>query len=49
MLSLRLSNSLTFFIDIVKTVVKPFLDKFVVIFIDGILIYSKPSEEDVEP
>ncbi|XP_073277711.1 uncharacterized protein [Primulina huaijiensis] len=35
----------TAFMDLMNRVFKPFLDKFVVVFIDDILVYS-PSEED---
>ncbi|GJX93646.1 reverse transcriptase domain-containing protein [Tanacetum coccineum] len=40
-----LTNSLAVFMDLMNRVCKPYLDKFVIIFIDDILIYSKTKEE----
>jgi len=34
--------------DLINRVFKPYLDKFAVVFIDDILIYSKDGEEYVE-
>ena len=42
-----LTNAPTAFIDLMHRVFQPFLDRFVVVFVDDILIYSK-SEEDHE-
>jgi hypothetical protein len=39
------TNALAVFMDLMHRIFSPFLDKFVVIFIDDILIYSKSPEE----
>nr|GEY84515.1 retrotransposon protein, putative, Ty3-gypsy subclass [Tanacetum cinerariifolium] len=43
-----LTNALAVFMDLMDWVCKPYLDKFMIIFIDDILIYSKSKEEHVE-
>ena len=40
-----LNDTPTTFIDLVNMVFKPFLDNFVMIFIDDILIFSSSQEE----
>ncbi|GKC88755.1 putative reverse transcriptase domain-containing protein [Tanacetum coccineum] len=40
-----LTNALAVFMDLMNRVCKPYLDKFVIVFIDDILIYSKTKED----
>ncbi|GJZ04094.1 putative reverse transcriptase domain-containing protein, partial [Tanacetum coccineum] len=40
-----LTNRPTVFMDLMNRVCKPYLDKFVIVFIDNILIYSKTKED----
>ena len=42
-----LTNALAEFMDLMHRVFQPYLDQFVVVFLDGILIYSQ-SEVDHE-
>nr|GEY08354.1 putative reverse transcriptase domain-containing protein [Tanacetum cinerariifolium] len=44
----RLTNALGVFMDLMNRVYKPYLDKFVIVFIDDILIYSKDKKEHEE-
>nr|GEY85526.1 putative reverse transcriptase domain-containing protein [Tanacetum cinerariifolium] len=43
-----LTNAPAVFMDLMNRVCKPYLDKFVIIFIDDILIYSKDKKEHEE-
>lgn len=45
MMLFRLTNILVAFIDMTNRVFQPYLDQFVVIFIDDILIYSRSDEK----
>jgi hypothetical protein len=44
----RLIEAPTYFMYLVDKVVMEYLDKFVIVFIDGILVYSKSEEEHEE-
>ena len=41
----RLTNAPATFMDLMHRVFQPYLDQFIVVFVDGILIYSKSKEE----
>ncbi|GKE55155.1 putative reverse transcriptase domain-containing protein [Tanacetum coccineum] len=43
-----LANAPTVFMDLMNRVCKPYLDKFMIVFIDDILIYSKSKQEHKE-
>nr|GFA89688.1 putative reverse transcriptase domain-containing protein [Tanacetum cinerariifolium] len=43
-----LTNAPAVFMDLMNRVCKPYLDKFVIVFIDGIIIYSKDEKEHKE-
>ncbi|GJT45593.1 putative reverse transcriptase domain-containing protein [Tanacetum coccineum] len=47
-MSFGLTNVPAVFIDVMNRVCKPYLDKFVIIFIEDILIYSKSKQEQEE-
>ena len=41
----RLTNAPTAFMDLMNRVFRPYVDQFVVVFIDDILVYSKDAQE----
>ncbi len=43
-----LTNAPTFFMDLMQRVFRAYLDHFVVVFIDDILVYSKDEETHKE-
>jgi hypothetical protein len=47
-MSFGLTNALAFFMNLMNSVFMDYLDKFVVVFIDDILIYSQSEEEHVD-
>jgi hypothetical protein len=48
MMSFGLTNAPAYFMNLMNKVFMKFLDKFVVVFIDDILVYSKTEEEHAE-
>ena len=45
---LEVTNAPTTFMDLVNQIFKIYLDKFVIVFIDDILIYSKDDDQHAE-
>ena len=44
----ELTNALTAFMDMMQRVFRPYLDQFVIVFIDDILIYLDIAEQHAE-
>ena len=44
-MSFRLTNALAAFMDLMNHVFQPYVDRFIVVFIDDILLYSKDQED----
>ena len=44
-MSFGLTNAPAAFMDLMNRVFRPFLDRFVIVFIDDILVYSKSEDE----
>jgi hypothetical protein len=47
-MSFGLTNALAHFMYLMNSIFMPELDKFIMVFIDGILVYSKSTEEHEE-
>jgi hypothetical protein len=45
MTSFGLTNALAYLMDLMNKVFMEYLDKFIIVFIEGILVYSKSEEE----
>ena len=47
-MSFGLTNAPDAFMDLMNRVFRPFLDKFVIVFIDDILIYSRSEKDHIQ-
>jgi hypothetical protein len=45
MMSFGLANAPFYYMDLMNTDFMEYLDKFIIVFIDGTLVYSKSKEE----
>jgi hypothetical protein len=43
-----LTNALSYFMDMINKVFMEYLNKFIIVFIDGIMVYPKKEEEHEE-
>jgi hypothetical protein len=48
MMSFELTNAPAYYMNLMNTDFMEYLDKFVVVFIDGMLVYAKSKEEHEE-
>ena len=48
MIPLGLSNARTVFMNLMNRVLREYLDHFIIVFIDDILVYSPNMEEHIE-
>ena len=48
MMSYRLTNALTAFMDLMKRMLCNYLDAFAIVFIDDILVYSKSEDKHLD-
>jgi hypothetical protein len=48
MISFGLTNAPAYYMDLMNTNFMEYLDNFVIVFIDGMLVYSKSEEEHEE-
>jgi hypothetical protein len=48
MMSFGLTNAPAYYMDLMNTNFMEYLDNFVIVFIDGMLVYSKSEEEHEE-
>ena len=48
MMPFRLTNAPAAFMDMMQRVFRPYLDQFIIVFIDDILIYSDSVEQHAE-
>ena len=47
-MSFDLTNASAAFIELMNGVFRPYLDSFVIVFVDDILVYSKTEEDHVQ-
>jgi hypothetical protein len=48
MMSFGLTNALAYYMDLMNTDFMEYLDKFIIMFIDGMLVYPKSKEDHEE-
>jgi hypothetical protein len=45
-MSFEMINAMTYLMDLMNKIFMEYLDKFVIVFIDGIFVYSKSKEHE---